>query len=138
VIDGPRCGKPLRLYEWPGCPAVLDAPPCARAAGHKGTRHRSAAALAAARQRAAGQQPTGSPFIAAAIRQAREQAAMSRPRLAAVVGVSATAIQYWETARRTPSAEMWEQLELTLGPLGIVRDPGPEAGQEQQRRVKAA
>lgn len=127
------CGQPLRFCEQPGGPAVLEPPECARRAGHKSPRHRSAAAMEAARRRAVGQAPTGSPLIAAAIRQARERAAMSRPRLAVVVGVSATAVQHWEEAKRTPGEAMWTQLELTLGPLGIVRDPGPETAEGGSR-----
>jgi ribosome-binding protein aMBF1 (putative translation factor) len=72
------------------------------------------------------QPPTGTALVAAAIRSAREQAAMSRPRLAAAVGVSPAAVGHWEQARRTPNVENWVQLELALGPLGIVRDPRPE------------
>ncbi len=124
------CGELLRFYEWPGGPAVLDGLTCARRAGHASPRHRSAAALEAARRRAASQPPTGLPVLAAAIRQAREQAAMSRPRLAAVVGVTATAVQWWEQARRTPSEESWVQLELALGPLGVVREAGPEVARD--------
>ena len=131
------CGKPLRFYEWPGGPAVLDGLTCARRAGHKSPRHRSAAAMEAARRRAAGQPPTGFPVVAATIRQAREQAAMSRPRLAAVVGVTATAVQWWEQGKRTPSAENWVQLQLTLGPLGVVRAGTPEPAAEESRDAAA-
>jgi DNA-binding transcriptional regulator YiaG len=113
------CGEPLRTIMW-------ESRYCARPAGHKGSRHRSAAAIEAARRKAAAQPPTGSPVVAAVIRQAREQAAMSRPRLAAVVGVTATAVQLWEQGKRTPSGENWVQLELALGPLGIVRERDPE------------
>jgi ribosome-binding protein aMBF1 (putative translation factor) len=121
------CGEPLRFYET-----------CARRYGHKSRRHRSAAAMAAARRRAEdGQAATGTPEIAAAIRRAREDAGLSMRRLAAVVGVSDACIGLWERAQRTPAAEHWEQLELTLGPLGIVRDPGPAAGQDQQRSEAA-
>src|SRR5208282_6549364 len=121
------------FYEWPGGPAVLEVLTCARRAGHESPRHRSAAALEAARRKAASQPPTGSPVLAAAIRRGREQAAMSRPRLAAVVGVTATAVQLWEQGKRTPSEESWIQLELALGPLGVVRegDPRPEAAEGQ-------
>jgi len=74
---------------------------------------------------------TGSPAVAAVIREAREAAGMSRLRLAAAVGVTATAVQWWEQAKRTPSPERWVQLELTLGPLGVVRQaPRPEAAEE--------
>ena len=131
------CGKPLRFYEWPGGPAVLDGLTCARRAGHKSPRHRSAAAMEAARRRAAGQPPTGFPVVAATIRQAREQAAMSRPRLAAVVGVTATAVQWWEQGKRTPCEESWVQLELTLGPLGIVRERDPGPGSRREARDAA-
>jgi DNA-binding transcriptional regulator YiaG len=119
------CGEPLRTIMW-------ESRYCARPAGHAGSRHRSAAALEAARRRAAAQPPTGSPVVAATIRQAREQAAMSRPRLAAAMGVTATAVQLWEQGKRTPSGENWVQLELALGPLGVVRGavPRPEAPQE--------
>ena len=64
-------------------------------------------------------------LVAAVIREARKQAALSRPRLAAVVGVSASAVQWWEEGNGIPNEEHWVQLELALGPLGIVRDPGP-------------
>ena len=132
----PVCGKPLRTIMW-------EARTCALPAGHPGTRHRSAAALQTARQRAAAQAPSGSPLVAASIRQAREQAAMSRPRLAAAVGVSATAVQWWEQGRRTPSAENWVQLQLALGPLGVVKDrpvsASPEGGeQREEAAVNAA
>jgi len=72
--------------------------------------------------------PAASP-VAAAIREAREQAAMSRPCLAAIVGVTASAVQWWEQGMGVPCEENWVQLELTLGPLGVVReaDPEPEA-----------
>ena len=106
------CGKPLRVIMW-------EPRTCARPAGHPGTRHRSAAAMKAARQRAVSQSPSGSLVVADLIRQARDRAAMSRPRLAAVVGVSATAVQWWEQGKRTPSEENWVQLELALGPIGV-------------------
>jgi transcriptional regulator with XRE-family HTH domain len=77
--------------------------------------------------------------VADAIRQAREQAGLSRPELAALVGVSRSAVQQYEEARCLPGAEIWVQLELTLGPLGVVRDPKPEAeGGQQQREDDAA
>ena len=117
----PLCGEPLRSVMW-------QARACAKPAGHRG-KHLSAAAIRAARQRAATQPPTGSPLVAAVIRQARDRAAWSRPRLAAVVGVSATAVQHWEQGKRTPSAASWVQLELALGPLGVVRDRAPEPGE---------
>ena len=73
--------------------------------------------------------PTGSSLVAAAIQQGREGAGMSRRDLAAALGVTAAAVRLWEGAARTPGPESWVQLELTLGPLGVVR----EADQEQQR-----
>ena len=69
--------------------------------------------------------PVASP-VGAAIREAREQAAMSRPQLAAVVGVTASAVQWWERGMGIPGEKHWGQLQLTLGPLGVVRDAGPE------------
>jgi len=69
--------------------------------------------------------PADLPPVAAVIREARKQAALSRPRLAAVVGVSASAVQWWEEGNGIPNEEHWVQLDLALGPLGIVRDPGP-------------
>ena len=135
----PLCGEPLRFYEWPGGPAVLEPLTCARQAGHKSPRHRSAAAMEAARRRNAAQPPTGSPVVAAMIQLAREQAAMSRPRLASVVGVTATAVQWWEQGKRTPSEENWEQLQLTLGPLGVVREqPREDAATKAADHASAA
>ncbi len=127
------CGEPLRFYEWPGGPAVLEPLTCARRAGHKSGRHRSAAAMKAARQRAAAQQPSGSPVVAAAIRQGRREAGMSQQALAAAVGVTGVCVSLWERAQRTPAAEHWVQLELALGPLGIVRETAPETRQEGSR-----
>ena len=131
-MTAPLCGKPLRTIMW-------EARTCALPAGHPGTRHRSAAALRTARQRAQTQPPSGSPVVAASIRQAREAAGLSRPRLAVVLGVSATAVQWWEEAKRTPSAATWVQLELALGPLGVVRDrPGVAGNDQQQGEADAA
>lgn len=64
-----------------------------------------------------------------AIRRAREQAGMSKRRLAAAVGVAPATVRRWECAEGTPAEEHWIQLELALGPLGVVReaDPKPEA-----------
>ena len=59
--------------------------------------------------------------VAAAIREAREKAGLSQYKLAVIVGVSRPAVEQWEAARRVPDAVNWEQLELTLGPLGVVR-----------------
>ena len=72
------------------------------------------------------QRPTGSPVVAGAIRQARRQAGMSQRALAEAVGVGERMVRRWELAERTPGAESWTQLEFTLGPLGVVRDAGPE------------
>jgi transcriptional regulator with XRE-family HTH domain len=78
------------------------------------------------------QAPSGSPVVAAAIREAREAAGMSQRRLAIVVGVTETAIQHYEYAKRTPSAETWVQLELALGPLGVVRDREEQAARDDR------
>ena len=125
-MAGQLCGEPLRFYEWPGGPAVLGVLTCARRAGHKSPRHRSAAAMEAARRRAAPQPPTGSAVVATAIRQGRREAGMSQQALAAVVGVTGVCVSLWERAQRTPAVEHWVQLELALGPLGIIRKAGPE------------
>jgi DNA-binding XRE family transcriptional regulator len=73
------------------------------------------------------QRMSGSLPVAAAIRQARERAELSQRALAAEVGVTESYIQLLEYGKRTPSVKTWTQLELTLGPLGIVRDQAPEA-----------
>jgi transcriptional regulator with XRE-family HTH domain len=78
-------------------------------------------------------QPAASPLVAAAIRRARERAELSQRALADAAGVTESYIQLLEYGKRTPSPKTWEQLELTLGPLGIVRDTAPEpeeAGQD--------
>ena len=77
----------------------------------------------------------GDPVIAARIRQARRRAGMTRRHLALAVGVSPAAVGHWECARRTPGPQSWVQLELALGPLGAVREPGrrAEAGDDQHR-----
>ena len=122
-MTGRLCGEPLRFYEWPGGPAVLDGLTCGKRAGHKSKRHRSAVAMEAARRRGTTRQPpTGSPVIAAAIRQGRRQAGMTQVALAAAVGVTEVCVQLWERAARTPGEQSWVQLELALGPLGIVRE----------------
>jgi ribosome-binding protein aMBF1 (putative translation factor) len=115
----------MRLYETAGHPVldVLVGPACGRRAGHPG-RHISAASL----RRRAAQAPSGSPAVAALIREARKRAGMTQRRLAAVLGVTATAVQHYEYGKRTPSEERWIQLELALGPLGVVRErPEPAA-----------
>lgn len=119
------CGQPMRRYETPRRAGVPDCLTCGRRPGHPG-RHESTLYV---RSRAMRQAPTGSPVLAAALRRAREQAGLSQRALAAVVGVSRPSVQMYERGARTPSPEVWVQLELTLGPLGIVReqDPRPEA-----------
>ena len=86
-----------------------------------------------AERRAAYDRPTGSPALAGAIRQARAQAGKSQVALAAVLGVTQQCVQRWEQAKCMPGAENWVQLELTLGPLGIVREAvaEPAAGEGQ-------
>ena len=64
----------------------------------------------------------GSPAVAAAIREARERAGLSQRRLADLAGVTRRSVQYWEEAKRRPGEQSWVQLELTLGPLGVVRE----------------
>ena len=90
------------------------------AAGHPG-RHISGEALG----RRKSQAPTGSPDIAAAIREARRRAGLTQVRLARLACVTEQCVQRWEQAERTPGPESWVQLELALGPLGIVREAGP-------------
>jgi ribosome-binding protein aMBF1 (putative translation factor) len=128
------CGQPMRRYETPRREGVPDWLTCGRRPGHPG-RHESTLYV---RARADEKQATGSPVLAAALREARERAGLSQYRLAAIVGVSRSAVQKWEDAARMPAGDRWVQLELTLGPLGIVRDPGPATGQEQQRGSAAA
>ena len=129
------CGEPMRRYEKPGREAIPDYLTCGRKPKHRG-RHISTLALA--RQRDAAPQPaTGSPLVAAAIHQARTEARLSKRALAAAVGVTDMAVHFYETAQRTPSAEVWQQLELTLGPLGVVRDAGPEPAAREQSDAAA-
>jgi DNA-binding XRE family transcriptional regulator len=123
------CGQPMRRYEKPGREGIPDWLTCGRRPGHPG-RHESTLYV---RSRGLRQSPTGSPVLAAAIRRARGQAGLSQRDLAAAVGVSRPAVQQWERAARMPASESWVRLELTLGPLGIVRDPAPETAQEASR-----
>jgi ribosome-binding protein aMBF1 (putative translation factor) len=88
-----------------------------------------------ARRWIAGQAPSGSAEIAAAIREARTRARLSQRRLAALVGVTEVCVQYWEYAKRAPGPERWVQLELTLGPLGIVGESEPEAATRGKRHA---
>lgn len=84
------------------------------------------------------QAPSGSPAVAAAIREARVRAGLTQRRLAAVVDVTEVCVQLWERAERTPGPEKWVQLELTLGPLGAVREAGPEPEAAKARPERAA
>ena len=120
------CGQPMRRYEKPGREAVPDWLVCGRRPGHPG-RHESTLYVRAKAETV--QSPTGSPAVAEAIRRARAEAGWSQYRLAAVIGVARTTVLNWERAERTPCVESWTQLELALGPLGVVReaDPEPEA-----------
>jgi ribosome-binding protein aMBF1 (putative translation factor) len=121
------CGQPMRRYETPLRGGVPDYLTCGRRPGHPG-RHESTLYVRARKD--AQQQPTGSPVVAASLRRAREQAGLSQRHLAAVVGVSRSAVQMWERAARAPDGEHWVQLELTLGPLGVVRDRKDAATRE--------
>lgn len=125
------CGQPMRRYETPGRPGIPDWLTCGRRPGHPG-RHESTLSLAVRKLR---QDPTGSPVLAAAIRQARGQAGLSQRDLAAAVGVSRPAVQQWERGARTPAPENWVQLELTLGPLGIVRPHAAPVTAEETRHA---
>lgn len=127
------CGHPMRRYEIPGRP-VLDDPSCGRRPGHPG-RHISEAALKRARER--GQGPSGSAEVAGAIRRARAAAGLTQRRLAAAVSVTEVCVQLWERAARMPGPERWEQLELTLGPLGIVREAVAERPKTATREEAA-
>lgn len=73
------------------------------------------------------------PLFGAAIRAARIQAGLSQYKLAAAVGLSRSCIQQFENGVLTPGEQHWEQLELTLGPLGVVRDARAAAGDGGQR-----
>lgn len=77
---------------------------------------------------------SGSAVIGEAIREARRHAGISQLRLAAAVGVSQMAVRLWEQAKRTPGEKSWVQLELTLGPLGVV----PGVGREVRQRGEEA
>lgn len=83
---------------------------------------------------AASRQRAEPPAVAAAIRRARERAEISQRALAAAVGVTESYIQLCEYGKRNPSAKTWQQLELVLGPLGVVRDGDPQ----RQRQGEAA
>ncbi len=100
---------------------MIEQPACGKRKGHAGW-HMSAEALKRARER--GQGPSGSAEVAGAIRRARAAAGLTQRRLAAAVSVTEVCVQLWERAARMPGPERWEQLELTLGPLGIVREAG--------------
>ena len=130
-----RCGMLIKRNE--RTIPVLDDPVCGRRAGHAG-QHRSTIALTAARWRRVTQASSGRPAVAAAIREAREAAGLSQRRLAAVLGVTDVCVGLWERAQRTPGPDSWVQLELTLGPLGVVRERGVEAEAEDAATGEAA
>ena len=91
-----------------------------------------------ARRRAAYDRPTGSPVLAATIREARVQAGKSQFALAAILGVTQQCVQRWEVAKSAPSEENWVQLELALGPLGVVRRAAAEGGGQRGEEVAHA
>jgi ribosome-binding protein aMBF1 (putative translation factor) len=124
-----RCGRLMRPYEKPGWP-VFEPQPCGRRAGHPG-RHISVVAI----RRAPRQAPSGDPEAGEAIREARARAGMTQRRLAALTGVTQAAVEHWEHGRRTPVAENWVQLELALGPLGVVREAAPETAATEAGRA---
>lgn len=129
----PRCGHPMLNYETRLGVPILDDPVCGRRPGHGG-RHRSVPAMERARRRGATRQPpSGSLVVAAKIRAARRRAGMSQRRLAAVVGVTETAVQHWEYAKRVPGEHSWVQLELALGPLGVVRGTRPKEDRGEEK-----
>ena len=70
------------------------------------------------------------------IREARRKAGLTQRRLAALLGFTEQCVQCWEQATRTPGPESWVQLELTLGPLGIVGET-PEAATRDGQDVAA-
>lgn len=132
------CGRPVRLRERPGAPVLGEVwSSCGLTAGHRcrcrsvEAVRRNAAATAYSR-RVTSQAPSGSPAVAAVIASARKGAGLSRARLALALGVTERAVEYWETARRTPGAGTWVQLELTLGPLGVVREAGEQRGEAHE------
>ena len=132
-MRSPRCGQVLRRLERPGRP-VLEDPVCGRRENHPG-QHYSEETMR--RRRYARRAPSGSAAVAAAIRDARLYARLSQRDLAAALGVTQAAVKLWEGAQRTPAGEHWIQLELTLGPLGVVRDPRPEQGEMRSEETAA-
>ena len=132
MTRSPRCGQVLRRLERPGRP-VLEDPVCGWRRGHRG-QHLSEEAIQ--RRRYARRAPSGSPAIAAAVRDARKYAGLSQRDLARKLGVTQASVKLWEGAQRTPAPENWVQLELTLGPLGVVRD-GQDAAREKQDAAAA-
>jgi len=78
------------------------------------------------------------PLVAACIQQARKAAGMTLRDVAAAVGVSVAAVSHWERARWAPRPEHWVQLELTLGPLGVVRHDEAAARKDAARETADA
>ena len=64
-------------------------------------------------------------------------AGKSQLALGMSVGVSQQAVQRWEAAMCLPDERNWFQLELTLGPLGVVRDAGPETAAREESDAAA-
>ena len=129
------CGEPMRRYEKPGREAVPGWMACGRRPGHPGRHESTLYVRSKAETR---QPPTGSVVLAAALREARARAGLSQRHLAAVVGVSRSAVLNWERAERTPEAGNWTQLELALGPLGVVRDRRAVAEAQEAATGEAA
>ena len=69
------------------------------------------------------------PAVAAAIKEGRLKARLSRRELAEAAGVGERTVAKWENRERRPGMKTWDRLQDVLGPLGT--------GQEQQRREDA-
>lgn len=102
----------MRRYEKPGRPGIPDWLVCGRRPKHPGRHESTLYVRARANERNA---PTGSAVLAAALREAREQAGLSQRRLAAVVGVVTGA-----QTRNFASLELStaERAEYYMGPRG--------------------
>ena len=73
------------------------------------------------------------PAVAAAIKDARLTAGLSRRELAERARVSERTVAKWETAERRPGLGTWDRLQDVLGPLGTVRDTAQIVSDERKR-----